>query len=108
MSTTKELIVGYVDHTTAHGEATEGGDSKRANRAYDALIEDYRSLFKQGDAGMEAIVALLDHPVASVRSWAAVHTIELDQQKAEEALEEVASGSGLVAFGASCFLPGKQ
>lgn len=75
----------------AHGEATEAGDHRRANKAHQQLVEALRAVRATGDAA-GALGKLMDDPELAVRVWAATHGLEFDPDAAERVLSGIASG----------------
>lgn len=84
----------------AHGKATTCGDYKSANRNYDEMIKSLELLKGFGAEGSDALVELCEDDSDAVASWAATHTLRVDEPRALLALRRVASKSGIVAFGA--------
>ena len=93
----EELIKRYIETARRHGEGTRTGDYKKANRAYDALAR----LLQEITAAScdEDLFELYDDDEPWVQSWAAAHTLEIDEQRAVKKLQELmASGLAHVSI----------
>jgi hypothetical protein len=64
-----------------------------ANAAAEELSTIYRELRSRGREAVESLLPLLKHPNASVRCWAAAHTLEFAPEEATAALEALATGA---------------
>ena len=96
------LLAEYADWARLHGEATDEGDSDRANKAHDEVLRVLSLLDREG-ARAELLSLLSDgHP--SVRCWAATHSLTVNAETAEAALQQLAEGVGAVAFDAEMVL----
>ena len=100
----KSATESYLNAAVDHGGATQSGDAKACNLAYDRIIAALTILRKLPDRGEAALSELVNHPDESVRTWAATHLLPLDEISACKALEDVAKGAGLVAFDAMMVL----
>lgn len=94
----------YVQAAVGHGEATERGDYKAANRQHDRIIKALRDLRAQPGGEREALLDLLDHESPFVRSWAATYLLFLEPNRAIATLEELATMPGFLGFGAKVTL----
>jgi len=82
-----------------HGEATEAGNDREANDAHDQLVAALEEL-NTNPRGLGALDALLDDQDTSVRCWAAAHLLPTGSERAIDALESLANGTGIIAFDA--------
>lgn len=98
------LIERYVRAASAHGRATNDGDSEAANRAHDQVAQAYSEIRRRGSGMQEELLPLLDDPDPGVRSWAGAHALEFSPKKGERALRKVAGEDGLIAFSAEMTL----
>lgn len=99
------LVEGYARAAAAHGEATEVGDSRKANAAHLTIASTYRELRARGLDAQRALLPLLDDPRPGVRLWAGAHALEFAAAEGERALLALSARQGsLVAFGASMTL----
>jgi hypothetical protein len=98
------LIERYVRAASAHGRATNGGDSDAANRAHDQVAQAYSEIRSRGSGVQDKLLPLLDDPDPGVRSWAGAHALEFSPKKGERALRKVAGEDGLIAFSAEMTL----
>lgn len=99
-----EAVAKYVESAITHGECTESGDHRTANRAYDEVMGSLRLIRAAGDAGREELLKLLEHANDSVRCWAGTHLLKSDGRAAKKVLKKLASKPGLVAFDAKMVL----
>lgn len=80
-------IAEYKEWAVGHGEETRSGNSKGANRAYDKLAE---KLGQISAASQDAeLFPLYEDEDLWVQSWAATHTLEIDEQRAVGKLREL-------------------
>lgn len=95
----------YVAAAIAHGQATEAGNHKKANREADQLAESYRDLRSRGLDSQQALLPLLNHDNPNVRLWAGSHALEFAPAEGERVLValQVVPGS-LVGFSAKMTL----
>ena len=87
-----------------HGEATENGDGKRANRNYYKLANAVKAIRGYGASGSDALVTLLDHSNPHVKCWAASYLLSVAPERAVAVLRELSQGSGIAAFDAKMTL----
>ena len=103
--TLDELIAAYRREAIAHGRGLEDGNSRRCNRAHDALAGIRDQLRQSGPQYQDALLALLDDDNASVRSWAAMDVLQFSPEDGVRVLREVASGPrGMVRLDAEMVL----
>lgn len=99
------LLQEYKRHAAAHGMHSEEGDSEAANKSYDLLQKTFLELMKL-DKGRE-LLALYDDPNAWVQSWAASHSLQIDEASALKKLAELeAAGIPLVSTSAKYTIQG--
>lgn len=93
------------DAAIAHGAGTVEGNPTRANRAHDEVIEALKLLRRQDDQGKETLTELLADPNHSVRVWAAMYLLPLDEELAVAALEQLREfDATIIGFGAGMVL----
>lgn len=103
--TPDQLITEYRKAAIIHGEASEAGNARRCNAAYDELTRIRRQLRQAGPEHARKILTLLDDENRSVRSWAAVDALDLSPDDGVRVLREVASGPrGMVRLDAEMVL----
>jgi len=90
----------FIAAAADHGRYTLEGDFKACNEAYDRVVLSATELRKSEDGGRASFEGLLIHPDMSVRLCAAAYLLRHNESAALKTLNEVASGSGLVAFDA--------
>lgn len=81
------LLDQYVNSAIAHGDASVDGNHNKANLNYDKIVKCFKELQKAG--GSEKLLDLLRHDDASVRLWAATHSLESNEHKAVAVLHEL-------------------
>ena len=95
----KELVRKYVELAELHGESTCSGDYKKANRAYDLLIEHFRTIAKE--SSYEGLFELYSHKNPWVQLWSSSHTLEIDSELALDRLKTISdSGVPIVSMNA--------
>lgn len=98
MSREPTLVEQYAKCASRHGAATLAFNSDEANAAQADLVKRYRAIRSAGS--LADLVPLLDSADPAVTSWAATHLLEVEPERALQALRRVAAGEGLVSFGA--------
>jgi hypothetical protein len=83
-----------------HGRHTLQGYARKANAAYRNLYRARETLRTEVDQGKGALMDLLAHPDASVRTWAALFLLPSKVDDALAALDAIGSGEDLLALGA--------
>jgi|HubBroStandDraft_1064217.scaffolds.fasta_scaffold15995_3 hypothetical protein len=94
----------FVESARAHGHYTKEGIPFATNAAYDKAIAAIRVLRTSPDRGQSFFMTCLSDPDPSVVKWAAIRLLSDKQHEAVKALERVARGDDLVAFGAEMTL----
>ncbi|NMO13452.1 DUF2019 domain-containing protein [Pyxidicoccus fallax] len=92
------LVDSFARYTVAQTDAIWKGDARIGNKHAKQRIAAFKKLCAHGDAGRDALCALLTHPRADVRAMAATYLLRHRTAEAIAVLEEVAKGDGLVAF----------
>jgi len=99
-----DLVSEYRHNAVEHGRATETGDHKKANKHHDRLVGALHLLRQHGTEGEQALLGLLSDENASVRCWAATHSLENDAEQARNALEALSAQPGIIGFNARMVL----
>ena len=60
--TVEMLVKRYGEAAAAHGRATEAGDHKKANKAYEQVAAIYRELRRRGPNSQRALLPFLNDP----------------------------------------------
>jgi len=94
----------FVTAAVDHGRFTLSGDSKACNRAYNKIVRAAHRLKESAGGEKAVLVDLLAYPDDSVKSWAAAYLLPICPEAAAKTLEDIASGSGLIAFSAAMTL----
>ena len=94
----------YAQAAAVHGAATDPGDYKKANAAYERQMCALARLRESPDQGRSSLTKLLEHDDPHVRCWAATHLLPLDEEETTRALEALASEPPFVGFNAKMVL----
>lgn len=96
-----EVVIAYAKAASAHRRATEAGDHKKANKAYQVIATLCRTLRQMGPEAQRSLLVLLDHTDPGVRSWASAHALEFAPSDAERVLAALArSETGFISLDA--------
>lgn len=98
------LLSRFAVATKAHQEALEAMDEERANshaRIIAGLIE---SIVREGTAGREGLLALVDNDDKVVSGMAAIFSLSYSPQRCEAVLRRLAAEPGLLGFRAGVAL----
>lgn len=88
----------------AHQTALEELDEERANAHARVISGLYAAISREGDAGREALLLLLDHENQVVAGMAAVFSLSYNPPRALAVLRLLAGKGGLLGFRASVAL----
>jgi hypothetical protein len=88
----------------AHQAAMEDMDENRANAHARIISGLYEAIIREGDAGRDALLALLDSESQVVAGMAAVFSLAYNPQRSLEVLRALADKGGLLGFRASVAL----
>ena len=94
----EKLVAEFARHVEAGTDAVWRGDSKAGNRHASRSIAAFKKLRAHGDAGRDALSALLKHPRMDVRVAAAAFLLRYRTAEAKAVLEEAAKGQGMIPF----------
>ena len=94
----------YIENAINHGEATNKGDHKKANKCYEKLIEAYLQIRNSGENWIDEFIELLLHENDSVKCWSATHLLKYREQEAIKTLKELNTGKGITSFDAEMVL----
>lgn len=101
----EDLLEVYRVEAQVHGEATDRGDYKAANKAHDCLAAAYRVLRSRGDSAQSGILQFLESQNQHLRCWAAAHALEFCPAKGEPVLRKLANSEpGVVRLNAETVL----
>ena len=101
----QKIVEAYVDAAIENGEAGNNNDHKRANRCYKKMNDCYQKLKNEGADNLVLNLApLLRHTDDNVVLWSAMHLLPYKAAEAEEALNKICQGQGLLAFDAEMTL----
>ena len=99
-----QLLSAYRDAAAAHGQATNAGDHKTANREYKTIEAVYRELRARGRDAQETLLCLLESDDSGVRLWAGSHALDFAPTAGERTLTALANEQSLVGFSAEMTL----
>jgi len=85
----------------AHQVALEEMDEERANAHARIISGLYSAILREGDAGRESLLVLLDHESLVVAGMAAVFSLRYDSPRSLAVLRRLAGQGGLLGFRAS-------
>ena len=98
-----ECVEKYIEGCKIHGSGTDCGEDYRiVNKAYDALIENFRILMKE-EGGKEVLRALLMHHSPYVSAWTATLLIFEYPKECKRVIKSVAKGKGAWAYSIKTF-----
>ncbi len=101
MNQIEKLVQQFADGVIAQTDAIGRGDSKCGNEHAQRYIRAFAALQSLGDRGRDALVPLMREGRADVRGMAAAFLLRYRTSEARAVLQELASGKGFAAFGAS-------
>ena len=85
-----------------HTMATENGDFKTGNKAYKSIATSINWLKEKGE--IDRLLPFLNHTVDGVRVWAASFLIHTHETRAVMVLENISTGTNIIAFNAKMTL----
>jgi len=92
------LLHRFAIATLAHNEALEAMDEEEANAHARVISGLYLSIVGEGEAGREALLAMVDDPNPVVAGMAAVYSIRYNSGRSLAVLLRVAQEPGLLGF----------
>jgi hypothetical protein len=84
---TFQMLQEYIRHASVHGNCTIEGDSEGANLAYGCLQQTFEQIVRSGEGDL--LFGLYEDDDLWVQSWAAAHTLELNETRALAKLEQL-------------------
>ncbi|MFP2898446.1 DUF2019 domain-containing protein [Corallococcus sp. 4LFB] len=97
----EKLVEAFAQHAAAQNDSIRQGDAKTGNKHAKKVNETFDKLCAHGNAGRDALAALLTHPRMDVRVKAAAFLLRHRTDDAKAVLQEAAQGQDLVSFAAS-------
>ncbi|MDD9943821.1 MAG: hypothetical protein OXU20_22460 [Myxococcales bacterium] len=98
--TVDQLVREFGDCVSAQSKCIERGDANAGNDYAQRYIKAFEKLRSHGDAGRDALAILMDDTRPDVRVMSASFLLRYSEEKAKAVLQQEASKSGLIAFGA--------
>lgn len=102
--TIEDVVMNYVAAATKHGEATEKGNFKVANREYKIIEKSYTQLIQSGYEGFQELLKLTSHKKDYVRLWSASHTLSIYEEIAKKTLSELSNKPNFIGITAQTTL----
>lgn len=97
----KSIAEDFAQNVAAQTDAIWRGDRKGGSKYAKRYIAAYKKLRGHGEAGWDALAALLTHSRMDVRVNAAICLLSDRPTQAKPVLEEAAKGEGMIPFVAS-------
>jgi Domain of unknown function (DUF2019) len=98
------LVDAYREAAKQHGEATENGDRKKANKSAELVSAIYSELRRRGPDAQRHLLSLTTDPTPGVRLWAASHALEFSPAEGENTLERLIVEGRLLGLSAQTTL----
>lgn len=92
------LVRVFEENVAAQKECIGRGDASAGNRHAKKYIKAFEALRALGDEGRDALVPLMRDGKDDVRAMTAAYLLRYKHDEARRVLEELARGSGFVAF----------
>lgn len=102
--TLTRLLQRFAAAATAHYQALETMDERRATKQAGMVAGLYRSIIGCGEWGRQALLALVDDKDPVVAGMAAVYSIRYDCERCLATLQRIAEEPGLLGFRAQLAL----
>jgi hypothetical protein len=99
--TLEELTEEFAQNVSAQTDAIWDGDARTGNKHARRYVAAFKKLRDHGDAGLDALAVLLEHPRMDVRVKAAIYLLSERSTQALPVLEEAAKSKGMIPFEAS-------
>ncbi|NLW46756.1 MAG: DUF2019 domain-containing protein [Firmicutes bacterium] len=101
----KELLNKYIEASINYGKSMDNHEEpKVSNRYYKQIHKAYIELLELGNDGIEELSILMDHELAYVRIWAALHLLDYDTDKAIKTLFKIKSSGGRLGYSAKMII----
>lgn len=100
MTSIENLVQAFSENVAAQTDAIRAGDPKTGNKHAKKYIQAFERLRALGDEGREGLVPLLTTGRDDVRAMTAAFLLRHKHNSARRVLEELANGTGFVAFSA--------
>ena len=102
MKSPETLIEQFCTAADQQAEATESGDYKRGNKAYQHIVEALKEL--EAHQATQLLRPLLQSSSVGVRVWTAGYLLSHNEPEAATTLEEIAEQKGIQALNAQMTL----
>ncbi len=101
--TQESVLAEYEKQAIIHSDCTEDGNYKRGNKAHDALVA-LLPIIDEMSEGRQMLSMLFENDHPGVRSWAATHCIEVNEEQAIDVLSKIAEQKGPLSISAHMVL----
>ena len=91
----KDILDRYVAAAQGHGEGTESGNFRLANRCYRHKVKALHELDSVSESGRATLLDLVGHDNPYVRLWAATDLLRTHTDSAISVLERLAQSPGI-------------
>lgn len=95
-----ELVSAYAEVARANGSASDDGDHKKANKAFDRIASIYTEVRRRGVEAQKALLPLLFDADPWVRLWSATHALDFAAAEGAAVLERLVGAKGALAVDA--------
>ncbi|WKL58421.1 hypothetical protein Q1W73_05395 [Asticcacaulis sp. ZE23SCel15] len=99
-----EFSDAFISAARSHGDGSEIGNSTLANQSYDKLINVVHKYRLKYGPERELVLPLLSHENSSIRTWAALFSLPIDEKLAIHTLSSVSKEPGIIGFSAKITL----
>lgn len=103
METIEKAIKTFVDAAVKHGECTNKGDYRTANKQYKIIVKSLHQL-KVHEEGVIQFKELMEHQSDYVRLWSSTHLLRVEEERAKRNLMSLAKKSGVISLTAQTTL----
>lgn len=103
MEITEKNIESYINAAIKHGECTEEGDYKQANKQYKIIQRSLNEL-KVSEKGVTQLKDLMEHQSDYVKLWSSTHLLSVEEKKSRQVLMELARKPGFLGLTAQTTL----
>lgn len=103
MEIVEKVIKTFVDAAVKHGECTNRGDYRTANKQYKIMFKSLQQL-KVHEDGIIQFKELMEHQSDYVRLWSSTHLLRVEEEKAKKHLKSLAKKSEIISLTAQTTL----
>ena len=100
--TKASVLQQFEEASITHGHASEIGDFKMCNNAYEVIVQ--ATAFLKQISDLESLKVYFEHPEVGPRLWAAAYLLSVDGSGARAVLKKIVKGGGIHALTAETTL----